>query len=219
MIFAAGFGTRMAPLTDTRPKPLIEVAGRTLLDHALAPAQAAGLAPIVVNAHYRAEQIDAALAREPVQVLIEKPEILDTGGGLKAALRYLPAGPVFPMNADAVWDGPNPYETLRESWAPHMESLLLCVPSARAFGRAGRDDFGLDNAGKIYRGEGYVYTGAQIIRTDIVGNHPERIFSMNVLWDEMMARDTLSVAVYPGSWCDVGRPSALLVAEELVRVR
>ncbi|MEL6914408.1 MAG: nucleotidyltransferase family protein [Pseudomonadota bacterium] len=215
MIFAAGLGTRMAPLTEARPKPLIEVAGQTLLHHALRPAQAAGLAPIVVNAHYKAAQIEAALAPEPVTVLLEDT-LLDTGGGLKNALPALGPGPVFTMNSDAVWDGPNPFEVLREGWRDGLEALLLCVPVARARGREDIGDFAMDTAGRLRRGPGVVYTGAQIIDGAVVAAEPGDVFSFNPLWDAMIARDTLRAALYPGHWCDVGRPASIALAEEMV---
>ena len=219
MIFAAGFGTRMAPLTESRPKPLIEVAGRSLLSHALDPALEAGLEPIVVNAHYRADQIAEAVAEiEQVTVQREVPDILDTGGGLKAALPKLSGEAVFTMNSDAVWAGPNPFETLRAAWQNGIEALVLCVPIENAEGRDDAGDFSIDDAGRVTRGAGFVYTGAQIICRDLVFAHPEKVFSFNVLWDEMIARGGLYAANYPGRWCDVGRPSSIPLAEAMLNV-
>lgn len=219
MIFAAGFGTRMAPLTDSRPKPLIEVAGRSLLSHALEPAREAGLSPIAVNAHYRAEQIAKAVAgAEDVILQHEEPAILDTGGGLKAALPNLPGDAIFTMNSDAVWAGPNPFQSLRAAWADGMEALVLCVPISRAGGRTDRGDFAVDETGRVSRGPGFVYTGAQIISRAPVTAHPEDVFSFNVLWDEMIARGTLFAAIYPGTWCDVGQPSSIPLAEAMLDV-
>ncbi|MEO0664949.1 MAG: nucleotidyltransferase family protein [Pseudomonadota bacterium] len=218
MIFAAGFGTRMAPLTDTLPKPLVGVAGQTLLQHALAPARAAGLHPIVVNAHYRAAQIKAALAGEAVTVLEEVPELLDTGGGLKNALPHLGEGPIATMNSDAVWAGPNPFEILRDAWRTGDEALLLCVPLSRAAGRTDEGDFSVTESGRLSRGDGFVYTGAQIILGSAVATRAERRFSFNVLWDEMIAAGTIRAVIYPGHWCDVGRPSSIALAEEMLGV-
>ena len=115
MIFAAGRGTRMAPLTDTRPKPLIEVAGRALLDYALDIADVAGIDRIVVNTHYLAHQIEDYLSHCRVSISHEDT-LLDTGGGLRAALPLLGDGPVLTLNSDAVWQGPNPLEILLETW-------------------------------------------------------------------------------------------------------
>lgn len=218
MIFAAGFGTRMAPLTDDRPKPLIEVGGKTLLEHALAPAREAKLAPIVVNAHYKSQQIVQALEEEDVEVAVEEPRILETGGGLRAALPSLSADHVFTMNSDAVWKGPNPYEALRTSFDDKYQAQLLCVPLENAIGRADKGDFTIAKNGSASRGPGYVYTGAQIISTAAVAAHREDVFSFNVLWDEMLERGTLGFVIYPGSWCDVGRPSSIRMAERMLNV-
>lgn len=218
MIFAAGFGTRMAPLTDTRPKPLIQVAGRTLLDHALIPTREAGLAPICVNAHYLAEQIIEALQDDAVTVLHESPTILDTGGGLKAALPHLGGESVYTMNSDAVWSGPNPFASLEAAWRPDdMDALVLCVPMNRAAGRTDKGDFAVER-GRASRGPGHVYTGAQIIKTAFVRDRTEDVFSFNVIWDELISRDRLHAAIYPGHWCDVGHPSSIAEAEAMVRV-
>lgn len=219
MIFAAGFGRRMAPLTDDRPKPLIEVAGRSLLYHALDPAREAGLHPIVVNAHYRPDQIKAAVAGQDIIVSREEPDILDTGGGLKAALPNLPGEAVFTMNSDAVWTGQNPFQTLRDAWsAATMDALVLCVPLSRAAGRSDQGDFRLLADTRVTRGPGHVYTGAQIVRRDLVARHEERVFSLNTLWDEMIARGRLFAAVHPGHWCDVGCPTSIPLAEAMVGV-
>ncbi|EAQ02993.1 nucleotidyltransferase family protein [Pseudooceanicola batsensis HTCC2597] len=215
MLFAAGFGTRMGALTADRPKPLIEVAGRPLIDHALAHARDVVPGPVVANLHYRADQLEAHLAGTGVRTLREEPEILETGGGLRNALGLLGAGPVWAMNSDAVWAGPNPLRLLREAWTDEMEALLLCVPPERAIGHAGGGDF---VAGPpVRRGPGMIYTGAQIIRTGGLADIRESAFSLNLLWDDMLARGGLHVLSYPGEWCDVGRPEGIALAEEMLR--
>lgn len=218
MIFAAGFGTRMRPLTEDRPKPLIEVAGRPLLDHALVLADAAGIDRIAVNAHYRAEQIEAHMARRPdIAVSTERPEILDTGGGLRQALPLLGAGPVFTLNSDAVWTGPNPLDTLAAAWDPdRMDGLLLLIPRDRATGHQGRGDFLIDAGGRLTRGPGAVYSGAQIIAPGGLAAIPDRAFSLNVLWDRMLEGGRLFGVLHDGRWCDVGRPSGIAEAEALL---
>jgi MurNAc alpha-1-phosphate uridylyltransferase len=218
MIFAAGFGTRMGALTARRPKPLVEVAGRTLLDHALALAEGQGIARIAVNAHYHAEQIAAHLARRPgVTVLTEAPEILDTGGGLAAALPALGEGPVFTLNSDAVWTGPNPLAALRAAWDPgRMDALLLLVPPDRARGHSGAGDFRLAADGRLSRGGGLVYSGAQIVNPSRLAEIPDRVFSLNRLWDRLIAEGRLYGVVHEGGWCDVGRPEAIPLAEALL---
>ncbi len=138
MIFAAGLGTRMGALTRDRPKPLLPLGGGTLLDHALA--QARGIAPrrIVVNTHAHAGQVEAALDGQPDVTPLFEPTLLETGGGLKAALPLLGTDPVLTLNADAGWLGPNPLALLRAAWDPdRMEALMLLVPPRAATGHAG----------------------------------------------------------------------------------
>jgi MurNAc alpha-1-phosphate uridylyltransferase len=209
----------MRPLTDTRPKPLIEVAGRALIDHALALAEGEGLARIAVNAHYRADQIAAHLAARPeIKVIVEAPEILETGGGLKNALPHLGEGPVYTLNSDAVWAGPNPLAFLRAAWEPEkMDALVLLIPREAARGHGGRGDFFIDGAGQLTRGPGLVYAGAQIVNPARLADIPKRIFSLNMLWDKFIAEDRLFGAVYPGLWCDVGTPAAIPLAEAMLK--
>ena len=218
LLFAAGFGTRMGDLTRTRPKPLIEVAGRPLIDHALALADAAGIARKVVNAHYRAEQIAAHLAARPdIAVSLEEPEILDTGGGLRHALPLLAADPVFTLNTDAVWTGPNPLATLAQGWdAGRMDALLLLVPPARAHGHRGAGDFAIAADGALTRGPGPVYTGAQIIAAAALDGLPDGPVSLNAAWDVLIARGRLFGALHPGGWCDVGHPGGIAEAEAML---
>ncbi|SIO20239.1 nucleotidyltransferase family protein [Vannielia litorea] len=214
MVFAAGFGTRMRPLTNDRPKPLVEVAGKPLLDHALA--LTGGLSRVVVNSHYLGEQIAAHLAGRPVHV-IHEPRILDTGGGLRNALPQLGPGPVITLNSDAVWTGSNPLDTLRAAWDPaSMDALLLLIPVANARGYAGTGDFSRDTAGRLSRGPGYVYSGAQIIKPDGLAAIPEAAFSLNLLWNRMQPQGRLFGVIHGGGWCDVGHPDGIAEAESLL---
>ncbi len=217
MLFAAGFGSRMRPLTDTRPKPLIEVAGRPLIDHALALGRAVGAQSIVVNAHYLPDQLEQHLAGTDVTVLREAPDILDTGGGLRNALPHLGAGPVLTMNTDAVWAGPNPVAQLLAQWEPaRMDALLTCVPMTHVLGRQGGGDFDIDDQGALHRGSAYVYGGVQILKTDLLHDVAERAFSLNVVWNMMADRGRLYGARYAGRWCDVGHPGGIKEAEEML---
>lgn len=216
MIFAAGLGTRMGALTRDRPKPLIPVAGRPLIDQALDFAREAGADPIVVNAHWKAEQIRAHLAGTPVLVADETERLLDTGGGLKAALPLLGPGPVWTCNSDAAWRGPNPLLALAQAWRPGMEALLLLIPCERALGHVG-GDFDLDATGRLARGGALVYTGAQILRTEGLSEVSDPVFSLNRLWDRAAARGGLHGLVYDGAWCDVGRPENIALAEAVLR--
>ncbi|MDO9527299.1 MAG: nucleotidyltransferase family protein, partial [Gemmobacter sp.] len=164
MLFSAGFGTRMGALTATRPKPLVPVAGRALIDHALDLIADAGIARTVVNLHYLGDQIAAHLAGRPDTALSwEQDVILDTGAGLRAALPMLGDGPVYTLNPDAIWTGTNPLRTLEREWRPDMGALLMLGHVDQVRGRVGKGDFSLDAQGRITRGGDYLYLGAQII--------------------------------------------------------
>ncbi|MGY6412104.1 MAG: nucleotidyltransferase family protein [Alkalilacustris sp.] len=234
MLFAAGLGTRMGALTADRPKPLVPLAGRPLIDHALdhafgyasghafdhARGQAAGIPRIVVNTHYRAEQLAAHLAaRHPGRgiAISHEPELLDTGGGLKAALPLLGPGPVFTLNPDVAWRGPNPLALLAAAWRPHMAGLLLLVPSGRARARLGGGDATLAPDGRLVWGGDLVYTGAQILRTEALASIPDRAFPLHRLWAR--AAPALHGLIYPGDWCDAGHPDGLAQAEAMLAER
>ena len=218
MIFAAGFGTRMKALTADRPKPMIEVAGRPLIDHALDLAQAAQCDPIVANTHYKADILENHLNPKGVVCLRETPEILETGGGLRNALPALGNDPVFTMNADAIWAGPNPLTLLATAWRPEqMDALLMCVPLAQTVGHAGTGDFELSDAGTLKRGPGVVYGGVQIIKTEGLHTIKQNAFSLNLLWDQMLKNKRLFGLRYPGHWCDVGHPGGIALAEQMLR--
>lgn len=219
MLFAAGFGTRMGTLTATRPKPLIPVAGRALIDHALAQADGAGITRRVANAHYLPEQIAAHLQGRDVTLSFEA-EILETGGGLKAALPLLAADTVLTLNTDAVWTGRNPLQQLIEAWdGARMDALLLLLPADRALGHGGAGDFLMDPEGRLTRARGRagpVYLGAQMICTRGLGQITDRVFSLNRLWDKMIAEGRLFGLIHDGLWCDVGRPEGIAEAEALL---
>lgn len=217
MIFAAGFGTRMGALTADRPKPLILVAGRALIDHAIGYARGAGAGRIVVNTHYHAAMMAAHLAGTGVLVSEEAPAILETGGGLRQAMPLLGSGPVATLNSDAIWSGRNPLDQLAEAWDPaRMDALLLCVPPDRAVGRKGGGDFAQEAGGRLTRGGPLVYTGAQILKTDGLSGIAETSFSLNVLWNRMIAEGRLFGLVHAGSWCDIGHPEGIALAESML---
>jgi len=218
MIFAAGFGTRMRHLTADQPKPLIEVAGRALIDHAVELGQAAKAAPIVANLHYLPQMLEAHLDGSGVQTLRESPDILETGGGLRNALPILGSKPVATLNSDAVWAGPNPLRLLIDAWEPaRMDALLICVPLEQVHGREGAGDFHIDNAGRLHRGGDTIYGGAQILKTELLAQVPDEKFSLNVVWNMMAKNDRLFGLPYPGHWCDVGHPSGISEAEEMLK--
>ncbi|MDR0809775.1 MAG: nucleotidyltransferase family protein [Gemmobacter sp.] len=220
MLFAAGLGTRMGALTAARPKPMIEVAGRPLIDHALD--QAGGIARVVVNLHYRPDCIRAHLEGRPgIAFSDESDEILETGGGLRAALPLLGDDPIFTLNTDAVWTGANPLDELAAAWQPdRMDALLLLLPAREATGYRGAGDFVLDPQGRITRAAGaagHAYLGAQIVKTGRLHEIPERVFSLNRIWDMAIAEGRAFGTVHRGGWCDIGRPEGIALAETLLR--
>lgn len=216
LFFAAGKGTRMRHLTADRPKPLVEVAGRSLLDHALAHATPDLAAPLVVNLHWMAGMIRTALADRGVRFSDESDALLDTGGGLKKARPLLGDGACFTMNTDAVFAGPNPLACLARAWQPEMGALLLTVPTARARGHLGKGDFDHRPDGRILRGAEAIYTGAQIIDPGVLDRISDDVFSMNRAWDSLAAEGRLFGVAYPGQWCDVGQPESIPIAEALI---
>ena len=212
MVFAAGFGTRMRPLTDDRPKALVEVAGRALIDHALDQVPDG---PTVVNVHHLAPMLRAHLG-DRVMVVEEPGAPLETGGGLAHARACLGADPVMALNSDAVWTGAPAWATLADAWRDDMEALLLLVPQARATGHGG-SDVHRDEDGRLRFGSGgWVYTGAQLLRTDRLAGRTGA-FSLKAVWEEMEAAGTLFGTVHPGAWCDVGRPENVALAEAVLR--
>ncbi len=227
MILAAGLGTRMRPLTDNCPKPLLPLGGGAMIDLALDHAVAAGVRRAVVNLHYLGGMIRDHLAgRAAPEILFsdEQPEILDTGGGIAQALPLLGATPFYAINSDAIWVGANPLAVLAAAWDPaRMDALLLLVPrgQARSYTRPG--DFFLSVEGDVptRRGDGetapLVYTGAQIIAPGAFADAPKGAFSLNLVWDALLARGRLAAVTYPGGWVDVGTPAGLAEAEAALR--
>ena len=220
MLFAAGRGTRMGALTADRPKPMIPVAGRPLIDHALTLAEEAGVGRTVVNLHYHGEVLAAHLADRPVSLSWEREALLETGGGLRKALPLLGDSPVLTLNSDAVWTGANPLRELMAAWdGARMDALLLLLPAAQARGHAGRGDFLMDEAGRLRRAEGAegpIYLGAQILRTGGLAGIGQEVFSLNLMWDRMIAEGRAFGLVHQGGWCDVGRPEGIAEAEALL---
>jgi len=215
MVFAAGLGTRMRPLTDDRPKAMVAVAGRPLIDHALD--QVAGPGPLVVNVHHHADALRAHLAGRDVTLVEERPTLLETGGGLRNALPLLGPDPVLTMNADNIWTGPRARDTLLATWDPDAMDGLLLLGRHHGRAEAGRWKLALDGAGRIARApEGYDYLGAGILRTDGMGAMPDGPFSLRELWLPMMAAGRLSGVIHPGGWADVGRPGNIAAAEALL---
>lgn len=218
MMFAAGFGTRMKHLTQDQPKPMIKVAGHPLIDHALALGRDAGCDPIVANLHYKPQVLVNHLAVSGVVTLIETPDILETGGGLRNALPHLGSAPVFTSNTDAIWAGPNPLHLLKEHWKPDiMDALLMTVPLDQAVGHDGSGDFDISDNGRLTRGGNLIYGGVQIIKTSGLLEIAEEKFSLNVLWDQILGNGRLFGLQYTGKWCDVGHPDGIPLAEKMLK--
>jgi MurNAc alpha-1-phosphate uridylyltransferase len=213
MLFAAGFGTRMGALTADRPKPLIPVAGRALIDHALDLARAAGVTRTVVNTHYKADQIARHLAGTGILISHEPGPILETGGGLRQALPLLGPGPVATLNSDAIFTGANPLTQLAAAWNPErMDALLLLLPAAKG-------DFRLDPQGRLSRGEGgedHRYLGASLLNPASLGGEEGEAFSLNRPWNAIIAQGRAFGILHKGQWCDVGHPEGIARAEALL---
>ncbi|HYI63987.1 MAG TPA: nucleotidyltransferase family protein [Allosphingosinicella sp.] len=229
MLMAAGVGKRMRPLTASRPKPLIEVAGRTLIDHALDRLRAAGVAKAVVNVHYLAASLEAHLKThvKGIEIVVsdERKTLLETGGGLKRALPLIDADPFLAVNSDNLWvDGP--VDTLRllaAGWdEARMDALLLLVPLDRAHCHKGRGDFHLSAAGVLKRRKPngvapFVYTGIQMVSKRLLdGELPDGPFSTNILWDRAIAAGRCFGTVHQGLWFDIGRPESIAKAEAIL---
>ena len=230
MIMAAGLGKRMRPLTASRPKPLVPVAGKALIDWSLDRLVEAGVARAVVNAHYLADALEAHLAQYgrshpelAITVSDERDLLLETGGGMVRAQGLLP-DPFFCLNSDNIWlDGPRTvFAELSSAWdAARMDALLLMVRHPAAHNYDGKGDFHLDPLGRVSRRRPgrvapYIYTGIQIVSHRLLRDAPEGPFSTNVLWTRAMAEGRLFGWVHTGQWFEVGTPQAIAPTEALL---
>ena len=223
MVLAAGLGLRMRPITNDRPKPLIEVDGRTMLDRALDHLEGFGVERTVVNSFYLADQIEAHLAARatPASEISHEETLLDTGGGITKALGQLGPDPFFAINADILWlNGRTPGLTrLAAAWEDeNMDALLLVHGSAKAFGYRGYGDYTVDEIGRMYRREEhevapYVFTGIQILHPRLFAGAPPGAFSLNVLYDRAESAGRLHAIVHDGEWFHIGTPDALAETE------
>ena len=221
MVLAAGLGTRMRPLTATRPKPLVEVAGQPLIDHVLDRLRTAGVRRAVVNVHYLADQLEAHLARGcGIEVVVsdERARLMETGGGLVQARHLLGDAPFIVASSDVLWvDGPaDSIRLLASQWDDAtMDVLMLLVPTARAHNHGGRGDFHLDANGRITglrkpgRVAPFVYTSLQIMSPRVFRDLPEGPFSQMLFWERAIAAGRAFGTVHQGLWFDVGTPEAI----------
>jgi MurNAc alpha-1-phosphate uridylyltransferase len=227
MVLAAGYGERMRPLTNTRPKPLVEVSGRALLDHVLDKLAQAGVATAVVNVHYLADQIETHVAgRKAPRIVIsdERDKLLDTGGGVVKALPQFGNEPFFLINSDSIWlDGTRSnLQRLAAAFDPaRMDVLLLLAPSATSIGYAGRGDFAMAPDGRLRpRAERevtpFVYAGAAIFSPALFEDAPQGPFSLNRLFVRAAESERLFGLRLDGIWMHVGTPDAIALAEHAI---
>lgn len=226
MVLAAGLGLRMRPITDTLPKPLIEIGGRSMLDRALDALAAHGIREAVVNAHHLAPLVERHLAgrRSPVIRLSLEGDLLETGGGVKKALPLLGSDPFFVINGDIVWtDGPRPtLNDLDSAWDDaRVGALLLLHPVATALGYHGPGDFLLAGDGRLTRRPDggtapYLFAGLQILDPGLFEDTPDGAFSLNLLFDRAIAAGRLYGIVHQGGWCHVGTPADIPGAQAFV---
>jgi MurNAc alpha-1-phosphate uridylyltransferase len=223
MVMAAGLGKRMRPLTASQPKPLVRVAGKPLIDHALDRLAEAGIARAVVNVHYLPEAVEAHLAERgapSVTISDERAQLLETGGGLVKAQALLP-DPFFCVNSDNIWlDGPkNAFRELSDVWDPaRMDALLLLARHTSAGNFRGKGDFHMDGKGRLSRRRSgriapFIFTGIQLVSKRLLRDAPDGPFSTNLLWDRAIAEGRLFGVVFTGLWFEVGTPEAIRPTE------
>lgn len=230
MVLAAGLGTRMRPLSQDVPKPLVPVAGKPLIDHVLDRLAAAGTTRAIVNVHYMADLLTGHLATRTsprIAISDERAHLLDSGGGVRKALPLLGDKPFLIHNCDSIWTEGAQSNLARMAgcWDENtMDCLLLLAPTATSLGYAGRGDFALEDAGHIRRRAGaetvpYAFTGASVAHPRLFAGTPEGPFSLNAPWDGAIARGRAFGIVLDGRWMHVGDPSAVAAAEAWINSR
>jgi MurNAc alpha-1-phosphate uridylyltransferase len=231
MVLAAGLGTRMRPLTDDRPKALVEVGGRALIDHMLDRMAAAGVARAVVNVHAFADRLEAHLAArqasQPVpkiEISDERPQALETGGGLKLAAPLVGPDPVWVANIDSVWIeyGVSAMDAMARAWdAARMDVLLMLAPTATSLGFHDSGDVFLDDGRVRFKAAGesapYVYVGVHICDPVIVAAGPDGPFGLTPIWKALAQQGRVFGVAPPGLWMHVGDPAARDLAEARLR--
>lgn len=230
MVLAAGLGTRMRPITDTIPKPLVRIAGRPMIDYVIDVLVEAGVETIAVNVHHHADQMVAHLeARKDVNILIsdEREQLMNSGGGLAKGLKLLEPGPVLVMNADLFWVTETSGETTNLQKlaaffdAETMDMALLCVDMDRTTGHNGKKDFNLADDGTLTRyNEGeprpVVYAGAIAMDTRLLDDAPTDAFNLNIYFDRAIAQNRFFGLSLAGQWITVGTPDAIEDAERTI---
>lgn len=229
MVLAAGLGTRMRPLTDVRPKPLVEVHGRALVDHVLDRVAGAGIGTAVVNVHHHADLLEAHLKARGgtprILVSDERDALLETGGGVRRALPLLGQRPFLAINSDTIWiEGMRAnLARLIEHFDPaRMDALLLLAPAALSIGYEGMGDFQMDTMGRLTRRTErlvtpFVFAGASILKPELFEGTPEGAFSLNRVFDKAAEAHRLFGLRLDGIWMHVGTPDAISLAEEAIQ--
>ncbi len=225
IVLAAGLGKRMLPITATMPKPLVKVAGQTLIDFALDRLHEAGMETVVVNVHHFADMLEAHLrTRERPRIVVsdERGALLETGGGVKKALPLLGDEPFVTFNSDSMWvEGPEPnLKRLVAAWDPdRMDILMLVAPLSTSVGYEGRGDFHRDESGRLSRRGSaetapFVYAGVAVVKPELVAGTPDGAFSANAFYDRAIARERLYGLPLVGQWLHVGEPHTIAEAEK-----
>jgi MurNAc alpha-1-phosphate uridylyltransferase len=230
LVLAAGFGTRMRPLTDNCPKPMVKLGGKPMIDHVLDRLADAGVAHAIVNVHYLPEMIESHLRRRTVpeiSISDERGAILDTGGAVIKARALLGDDAFFVHNSDSVWieNGGATLGRMIEAWDDSaMDSLLLLAPAKGSLGYSGRGDFHLEPDGTVRRRKGdetadHVFAGVSINHPRLFTDCPDGPFSLNSVWDKALANGRIAAISHEGLWMHVGTPEALAEAEKRIQER
>ncbi|WPE21996.1 nucleotidyltransferase family protein [Shinella zoogloeoides] len=230
MVLAAGLGTRLRPVTDTMPKPLVPIAGKPMIDYGLDALAEAGVKRAVVNVHHFADQMTAHLASRTVPEIVlsdETDRLMNSGGGLAKGLKLLGREPVLVMNADLFWIGEKPgqktnLQRLADSFDPEtMDIFMLCVKLEDTTGHNGKKDFSLDTEGRLTRyregsGTPVVYAGALALMPALLDDAPDDAFNLNIYFDRAIEAGRLRGIMLEGHWITVGTPEAIGAAEAVI---
>jgi MurNAc alpha-1-phosphate uridylyltransferase len=230
MVLAAGLGTRLRPITDTMPKPLVPIAGKPMIDYGLDALAEAGIKRAVVNVHHFADQMTAHLAtREAPRIILsdETDRLMNSGGGLARGLKRLGREAVMVMNADLFWigekkGGKTNLQRLAEAFDPdRMDMVMLCVKLEDTTGHNGRNDFSMDAQGRLTRyredaGVPVVYAGALALMPTLLDDAPDDAFNLNIYFDRAIEKGRLHGIMLEGHWITVGTPEAIGAAEAVI---
>jgi N-acetyl-alpha-D-muramate 1-phosphate uridylyltransferase len=224
IVLAAGLGKRMLPITASMPKPLVKVAGQSLVDFALDRLHEAGIETVVVNVHHFADMLEAHLRTRTLPRIVisdERDALLETGGGVKKALPLLGSEPFITFNSDSLWiEGKEPnLKRLVKAWDPkRMDILMLVAPLSTSIGFEGRGDFHMEESGRLRRrgsddSAPFAYAGVAIVKPELVHGTPDGAFSANAFYDRAIAKERLYGLCMEGQWLHVGEPQAIAEAE------